>query len=127
MIPQPKAILASIFLIVCLSACSANPTPEDSGVEGQVFIGPLCPVVQEGQECPDQPYQATLTVNSPEGRKIVQVQTDEQGRFKIPLAPGEYILHPESPNVMPYANEQAIIVEEGKFTQIVINYDSGIR
>jgi hypothetical protein len=127
MIPQPKAILASIFLIVCLSACSANPTPEDSGVEGQVFIGPLCPVVQEGQECPDQPYQATLTVNSPEGRKIVQVQTDEQGRFKIPLAPGEYILHPESPNVMPYANEQAIIVEAGQFTQIVINYDSGIR
>ena len=113
------------IMIILLATCSI---PEiDSGVEGQVLIGPMCPVVQEGQECPDQPYQAALTVNSLDGRKIAQVQTDEEGRFKIPLEPGEYILHPESPNVMPYASEQTLTVEADKFTQIVVNYDSGIR
>lgn len=119
-----------IFFLVALllSACSAaNPTLTDSGVEGQVLIGPVCPVVQIGQECPDQPYQATLTVNSPTGERIVQVQTKEDGTFKIPLAPGEYILHPESPNVMPSAQEQPFTVEAGKFTQVTVNYDSGIR
>lgn len=118
-----------VFIIaIMLTACtSVNPTPTDSGVEGQALIGPICPVVQEGQECPDQPYQATLTVNSPNGGKIVQVQTDEEGKFKIPLAPGEYVLHPESPNVMPFASEQSFVVEAGKFTQIIVNYDSGIR
>ena len=116
------------ILILLLATCSMQqPKPANSGVEGQVFIGPVCPVVQEGQECPDQPYQAVLTVNSPDGRKIVQVQTGEDGRFKIPLEPGEYILHPESPNVMPYASEQTFTVEADKFTQIVVNYDSGIR
>ena len=115
------------LLILILSACSIEPTPTDSGMEGQVLIGPMCPVVQEGQECPDQPYQATLTVKSLNGRKIAQVQTDEQGHFKISLAPGEYILHPESPNVMPSASEQTFFVEAGKFTQIIVNYDSGIR
>ena len=115
------------LLIISLATCSAPATPTDSGVEGQVLIGPTCPVVVEGQDCADKPYQATLTVNSPNGRKIVQIQTDEEGRFKIPLAPGEYILHPESPNVMPFAGEQTFIVETGKFTQIVVNYDSGIR
>ena len=115
------------IIILLISTCSINPTPSDSGVEGKVLIGPVCPVVQAGQECPDQPYQAVLTVNSPNGRKIAQVQTDERGIFKIPLAPGEYILHPESPNVMPFASEQTFIVEAGKFTQIVVNYDSGIR
>jgi len=118
-----------LFSLLFLTACSSatNPTPTNSGIEGQVLIGPMCPVVQVGQECPDQPYQAVLTVSSPQGEKIVQFQTDEKGRFKIPLAPGEYILHPESPNGMPFAGEQTVRVEEGKFTQVAVNYDSGIR
>jgi len=115
------------ILIFVLSTCSMKPKVTDSGIEGQVFIGPMCPVVQVGQECPDQPYQAVLTVNSPEGERIVQVQTDEEGRFRIPLESGEYILHPESPNALPFAKEQAVIVEEGKFTQVIVHYDSGIR
>lgn len=114
-------------LILLLATCSAEPASTTSGVEGQVFIGPVCPVVQEGQECADRPYQATLIVNNSNGREIVKVQTDEQGRFKIPLEPGEYILQPESPNVMPYAAEQVFVVEAGKFTQVNITYDSGIR
>ena len=84
-------------------------------------------MVQEGQECPDQPYQAVLSVTSPKGERIAQVQADEEGRFRIPLAPGEYILHPESPNQLPFADDQTVIVEDGKFTQVVVNYDSGIR
>ena len=117
-----------LLSMLVLSACSSvQPTPTDSGVEGQVFIGPMCPVVQEGQECPDQPYQATLTVNSLTGERIVQFQTEKNGTFRIPLAPGEYVLHPESPNVMPFAQEQPFTVEAGKFTQVIVNYDSGIR
>ena len=120
-----RIVLFSLFFLV---ACSTTtPTPVDSGIEGQVFIGPICPVVQVGQECPDQPYQAVLTVNNLKGERIVQVQTDKDGRFKIPLVPGEYILHPESPNTMPYASEQTFTVEAGKFTQVTVNYDSGIR
>jgi len=114
-------------LILLLATCSVQPASADSGVKGQVFISPICPVVQAGQECPDQPYQATLTVNDPDGRMVAQVLTDAEGRFKIPLEPGEYILHPESPNVMPFAGEQNFTVESGRFTQISVNYDSGIR
>jgi hypothetical protein len=116
------------LFILSLATCSVNtPASTDSGIEGQVFIGPTCPVVQDGESCPDQPYQATLTVLSPMGGEIVQVQTDEQGRFKIPLEKGEYILHPESPNVLPFASDQTIVVEAGTFTQVTVKYDSGIR
>ena len=117
-----------VALAITLSACSSiDPTPTDSGVEGQIFIGPMCPVVQEGQECPDQPYQATLTVVSPNGVQIVQVQTDTQGHFRVPLVPGKYILHPESPNGMPFADDQSFVVETGRYTQLTVNYDNGIR
>ena len=128
-----------VSFVFLLSACApvmSTPTntptssPTDipmSGIEGQVFIGPICPIARVGQECPDEPYQALLSVTSPTGKRIVQVQTDENGQFKIPLEPGEYILHPESPDQLPFASDQNIIVENGKFTEVIVNFDSGIR
>ena len=115
-------------MILVLATCSIySPTPRGSGIEGQVMLGPMCPVVQQGQECPDQPYQTTLTVLSRDGIQITQFQTDDQGRFSVPLVPGEYILHPESPNGIPFAGDQSFMVETGRFTQITVHYDSGIR
>jgi hypothetical protein len=115
-------------MILVLATCSIyNPTPRGSGIEGQVLIGPMCPVVQAGQECPDEPYQATLTVKNRDGLQIVQFQTDDQGRFSVPLVPGEYILHPESPNGIPFASDQSFSVGTGRFTRIDVHYDSGIR
>src|SRR5512144_146108 len=115
-------------LILGLATCSLyNPTPRGSGIEGQVLIGPMCPVVQPGQECPDQPYQATLSVNGPNGVRITQIQTDAQGHFRILLVPGDYVLHPESPNGIPSAGDQSFTVETGQYKQLTVHYDSGIR
>ena len=124
-----KVLFAPIVLLTLACNLIATPTPTDSGITGQVLIGPMCPVMIEGQECPDQPYQATITVNSPEGRKIIRIETDEQGNFNVPLAPGEYILHPETPEnaPLPIAEEQRITVRPGEFTRIMVLYDSGIR
>lgn len=115
-------------LILVLATCSIySPTPRGSGIEGQVWLGPMCPVVQTGQECPDQLYQATLTVKTLDGVQITQFHTDDQGHFRVPLVPGQYILHPESPNGIPFAGDQSFVVETGHYTQITVNYDSGIR
>jgi hypothetical protein len=102
------------ILILLLATCSAQPKEKTSGAEGRVFTGPMCPVMQEGQACPNQPYRATLTVNSLKGEKIA-------------LEPGEYILHPESPNAMPFAGEQIFSVGPGRLTPLTVTYDSGIR
>jgi hypothetical protein len=103
-------------LILVLATCSIyNPTPRGSGIEGQVLIGP------------NQPYQATITVKSLSGVQIMQFQTDEQGHFSVTLVPGEYILHPESPNGIPFAGDQSFVVETGQYTRLTVNYDSGIR
>lgn len=124
-----KIIFVPIVLLTLACSLFAKPTPADSGITGVVLIGPMCPVMIEGQECPDQPYQATLTVNNLEGREIVQFQADENGNFNVPLAPGEYILYPETPPGKPYpiADEQHFIVLPGEFTRITVLYDSGIR
>jgi len=125
----PKYEFLCAVLLIILSACSplTAPTPTDSGIEGQVLIGPMCPVVQIGVECPDQPFQAELSVLRSNGRHVLRFRTDEQGRFRVPLAPGDYVLRPESSNMIPFAAEQNFTVLPGQFTRIIVNYDSGIR
>ncbi|HET6822093.1 MAG TPA: carboxypeptidase-like regulatory domain-containing protein [Anaerolineales bacterium] len=120
-------LLIGVLILVLATCTIYSPTPRGSGIEGQVFLGPMCPVVQEGQDCPDQPYQATLTITSRNGVQVVQFQSDEQGRFRVSLVPGEYVLHPESPNGIPFAGDQSFTVETGQYTQITVLYDSGIR
>ena len=129
------------LFILCLlltTACSTStpnpvitsPTPQpdiQSGIEGTVTIGPMCPVVRIDQPCPDEPYQAELTVLDTSGNKVTSIQSDAEGKFRIVLAPGDYILHPESPGAMPYAGDIPITVEEGIFSTVDVVYDSGIR
>ena len=119
--------LIFLLFVLLLTACLQSPQPLDSGIEGIVTIGPMCPVMQEDVPCPDQPYQAVLTVLKTSGDKVTQFQTDEQGRFHIELAPGDYVLHPESPNGLPFAADTPFTVGEHKFTKLQVSYDSGIR
>ncbi|MBI5351596.1 MAG: carboxypeptidase regulatory-like domain-containing protein [Chloroflexi bacterium] len=117
----------SLLFVLFLAACRQTPQSLDSGIEGVVTVGPMCPVMRVDTPCPDQFYQAKLTVLTTGGKKIMQFQTDENGRFRIALAAGDYVLHPESPNGLPSAADKPFNVEEHKFTQLEISYDSGIR
>ncbi len=116
--------------LVLLAACGPQRTPlPDSGIEGQVLLGPACPgPVQKGStNCADKPYQATLTVLTPAHQKVTQFTTDADGRFRVNLEPGNYILHPESSNTLPHGSEQKFTVAAGQFTELVVQYDSGMR
>ncbi len=118
---------AYLLIILLVTACQASTQSLDSGVEGFVTIGPMCPVVQEGIPCPDQPFQAELTILTESGKKVVQFQTDEDGSFRIELAVGDYVLHPESPDGLPFAADIPFSVEDHEFTSLEVAYDSGIR
>jgi hypothetical protein len=122
-----RKTLYLLTFFILLAGCSPAPTPLASGIEGQVQIGPMCPVVQVGVPCPDRPYQAFLTILRSTGVKVARFQTNTDGTFHFALAPGEYILRPESPGVMPYANEQQFTVKAGEYTRLTVSYDSGIR
>ena len=127
------ALLLIAALAVLLFACKSEeeePTPLTSGIEGQVLVGPMCPVVQEGTPCPDQPYQATIVIrNADRTQKLRTFTTDSEGRFRVPLAPGEYYLDPQPPDSggPPTPIPQTVTVPADRFVQITVEYDSGIR
>ena len=112
------------------AACSILPTPDgSSGVFGHVTIGPVCPVVQVGEACPDKPYQATLIISTASGKKVTRIVTGEDGNFRVGLLPGDYLLQPQTPQnqPLPIGQEQAFAVTAGQFTELNVTYDSGIR
>ena len=118
-----------LALCLTLAGCSLTSVPTDSGIVGQVVIGPTCPVETPDMDCADKPYQATLTVLTLSGQRVTRFTTEADGTFRVNLAPGDYSLHPESPDDMglPYGVEQNFTVEEGQFTELLVMYDSGIR
>ena len=123
---SPAVFLACGFL---LAACAATTPFGDSGVEGHVWVGPTCPVVQEGTDCPDAPLEADLEIRDSFGRVVARTRSDAQGAYRIPLEPGEYVLVPLSPGQagMPFASPLPLIITAGSWLQLDVSYDSGIR
>jgi hypothetical protein len=121
-------IVRCVLAAVLSTASTALADTPNSGIEGQVFIGPTCPVVVEGSPCPDRPYQATITILDSRGVRVRRFQTDEQGRFEIPLEPGTYTLVPEPSDILvPHADPESVRVREASYTEVTISYDSGMR
>ena len=140
-----KGFLLFVTLTISLVACSSNPTPasgeaptgdsdgspasNNSGVEGLVLIGPTCPAAQSGTECPDQPFEANLTILDLDGEEVAQGKSDADGIYRISLPPGEYVLVPEQPipDIPPFASPIEFEVAPGEYVELDVLYDSGVR
>ena len=92
-----------------------------------MLFGPTCPVQRIGQTCV-RPYQATITIRSEAtGRVVARARSSANGRFRIPLAPGSYLLVPQAGRPYPRSSPQTTTVHRHRYTSVVIAYDSGIR
>ncbi|MFF7929087.1 carboxypeptidase-like regulatory domain-containing protein [Streptomyces mirabilis] len=112
------------------SRASGSPGASDSGIEGRTMVDGGCPVVREHSPCPDRPLSArlTITTGAPE-RTVTKTTSGADGHFRIPLPPGTYTLHPANLTgaVTPIAQPMDVTVTSGRFTTIVVSFDSGIR
>jgi hypothetical protein len=124
-----QALLVAGALAVILAGCGGAGPPADTGVEGVVTIGPMCPVVQVGQPCPDNPYAAKLTVVNPSGKVITRASADSKGRYRIPLEAGDYLLQAEAKDGGPFPATAGypFTVSQGPWTRLDLTMDSGIR
>lgn len=97
-----------------------------TGIAGLVLIGPQCPVVREGEDCPDKPFAATIEIYSG-ARLVATAGSGPDGIFVAELDPGTYRLVPLPPGGPVFAREEIVDVRAGGTTRIIISYDSGIR
>ncbi len=137
-LPVLVALVVALGMRVCVAeeeeVAQPGPDPSDApvetGIEGIVVMGPMCPgPVRIGTPCPDQPYQARITVLDEQGQEVARFQSQPDGHFIAALAPGIYILRPEPPwpGALPRGKEQTVGIIDGQLTQVRITYDTGMR
>ena len=130
--PALRAMLALLAVVVLsplllLSGGCGGSSVTDSGVQGEVRIGPISPVEQQGVQN-DAPYAATLRiVRASDGRVVAETRSATDGSFRVALPPGDYVLEPVNGNPLPIAQPQDFTVPAGRFTTVQVDYDSGIR
>ncbi|MDP9329418.1 MAG: hypothetical protein M3P11_02055 [Actinomycetota bacterium] len=124
-----RNMLLALALVLVLAACATGGVGDggDSGVQGVVLAGPQCPVERLDSPCPDRPYPGTVRATGVDGT-TAQVDTDDQGRFRLVLAPGTYVvIVVATSGPAPAAVPQTVQVTAGAFTQVTLEVDTGIR
>jgi len=83
-------IIITIFFL--LIGCAKEDL--NSGIYGNITLGPINPVEREGEEN-TKPYQATISIKNQSGTsEIERFTSDKDGRFKVFLKPGTYLVDP---------------------------------
>jgi hypothetical protein len=127
---RPAGLWPFALLWLLIAGCGTSDLlgPDAAqGIEGTVLLGPQCPVQTQDDPCPDLPYQAWIGIRRVEGGSVALIRSDESGRFRVGLRPGDYVLQPESGDPFPTASDQEVTVVMDVFAEVVIHFDTGIR
>jgi hypothetical protein len=126
-----RAQLLAMIAVLALAGCAdGSPERSNTGVSGVVHVGPQCPVEAVGRPCPDRPSDhVRVTVSRVSGahamgKLVAQGTTDTDGGFRIPLAPGEYLI---TANAGMSCQSSPTRVVAGRYVSLDIRCDSGIR
>jgi hypothetical protein len=122
-------LVLAVLLTVVVGACGADRDAgaSDSGIRGRAVAGPQCPVEVAGSPCPDLPFEGTVVATSAATGDRFTVETDADGRFELPLAPGTYEVSIDSPSPPPFAKPLTVTVRGGAFARVTVVVDTGIR
>jgi hypothetical protein len=119
-------VAIGLALIACGTDELLGPNAAQ-GIEGTVLLGPQCPVQTADEPCPDRPYEAWIDVRTQGGNLVTRIKSGEDGRFRVGLRPGSYVLNPESGDPFPFASDLDVDVRKGAFTVVTVSFDTGIR
>ncbi len=110
----------------CGSDASQAPKAMETGVIGQVYRGPTEPVCVVDDPCVET-FAAAFHVYR-DDLKILDFHTGPDGRFKLNIGPGEYIIVPDAsaPILFPEGQARAVTVPEGAVVTVRLDFDTGI-
>jgi hypothetical protein len=135
--PKPQSVAEMIVVHPGIPEGWPTPTPspnhQDTGIlEGNVTIGPICPVERPGIPCPVpcEAYQARkILIYDKSGTKLLQqVNIDCAGHYRVELKAGEYTVDVNHVGIGHVTNvPKKIEIKAGKTIELNIDIDTGIR
>lgn len=121
------------LLLIFLFASCATPAQETGVLQGHVTIGPLVPVVREGEPeatLPPEMYATRqIVIYSDDGRtEITRVQIDEEGNYRVSLAVSSYVVDINHLGIDRGIDLPTTVrIEAGEVTRLDVEIDTGIR
>ena len=124
-------VTIAFFLVSCFSSAQTQPTPAPepgTGIEGVITVGPTHGGPARVGVPDSKPLaNATFIVEHDKG-VVTSFATDDQGRFRVSLTPGHYIVsaRDKQPKVGRYGPFDVDVVA-GQMTKVAWYCDSGRR
>jgi hypothetical protein len=115
-----------MVLAACAKAGQSGGEGE-SGIQGTVLLGPTCPVQTAERPCPDKPIAADLVVTDAGGARVASGHSGKDGRFRIATPPGTYEVKATNLGGMQLSKPVSVTVPTGRFIEVNVPVDSGIR
>ena len=121
-------ILVLLVMAACFSSGQTQPGSA-TGIEGVITFGPT----QAGPVRADTPgskplANTTFVVEDEKGAEVTSFTTDDQGRFRVPLAPGHYTVSKEGKkHGVGHYGPFDVDVVPGQMTKVQWDCDTGIR
>jgi hypothetical protein len=126
---QAVCLLAALVLLGTACGAAAPASRPQSGIEGVTQASPACPVERLDSPCPARRFSTTMAVRDGTGHEVTRFTSAADGSFRVALPPGAYTLaRPPTPaRVPPTLQPVAVTVRAGRYTHVVLDFDSGIR
>ena len=118
------------FLLMSGSLASAeSDSARGSGIEGVVMVSPIWPgPIKKGSEKPNvAPVGSAVFSVANEKGTVTSFTTDSEGRFRLSLSPGHYVVSLAEYRFARPCGPFEIDVESGKMTKVEWRCDSGMR
>lgn len=125
-----EMVVGAVMILGCANGADLLAAPAHSGIEGRTMVDGGCPVLRPDTPCPELPHPARIVITRADtNAAVVTSDSDLSGRFRIPLEPGTYILKPSNIDdaFLPRAMDLRVTVKSGRYEDVTITFDSGIR
>ncbi len=125
--PTFPIILGLLVMAACVSV-GQTPSGAETGIEGVITISPTQPGPIRADSPGSKPLANAAFVVESEKGEVASFTTDNEGRFRIPLAPGHYrvSIKGKKGGIGRFGPFEVDVVP-GKMTNVQWECDSGIR
>ena len=122
-------LFATLFLLLAVTPCimTGETEPGSTGLEGVIVVSPAG-AGPEKVGVPNSAPLAKVDFDVKKGEQVVaSFRTDDQGRFRISLAPGHYIISMKAGKHRIRSGPFEVDVVAGQIKRVQWTCDSGMR
>ncbi len=123
-----SALLLALLLMNGTLCSGESDAGRGSGIEGVVTVSPIRPgPIRKGSEISAAPLPGAVFSVANEKGTVTSFTTDAEGRFRLSLSPGHYVVSLAENRFPRPCGPFEIEVESGKMTKVEWRCDSGMR